>query len=173
MQNNRKIVYVTGISGTGKTTLAKEFAKQGFVTIDIDEYSHWEHRETGERNHWLPEKDREFLDTHVWVCDLTELKKVFEKYIDNDVFVFGLIKNEKETFPLFDKIILLQIDLDEAWRRIDQREDNIFGKGETEREWIKSWKDDFEKDWIERGAVPVSAEDSIEVVMENILNICK
>jgi adenylylsulfate kinase-like enzyme len=46
-------VYITGVSGTGKTTTAKELQKRGFYVISIDEVDNlcsWIDQETGE-NH--------------------------------------------------------------------------------------------------------------------------
>ena len=173
MQTNRKIVYVTGISGTGKTTLAKGFVKNGKVAIDIDEYSRWYNTESGVQVHGIKEFTQEFLDTHKWIADIKELKETFEENKDVDVFVFGVIGMLKNHLDLFNKVILLTCSTETAFKRIDQRDDNDFGKDDSTKEWIKSWKDGFEKDWIALGAIPVNAEDSIEVVMENILNICK
>jgi len=169
----RRIIYITGISGTGKTTLAKEFFKRGYCAVDIDEFSHWEHKESRELNHWSPGASRDFLENHEWVCDLDALKKVFKKNEKENVFVFGIVDKEKETFPLFDIIILLQISIETAFKRVDMRDNNDFGKGNTEKEWIKSWKDDFEKDLIAKGAISISTEDEINVVVKNIIDICK
>ena len=170
---DRKITYVTGISGVGKSTLVREFTKQKLVAIDVDTFSHWEHSESGERNSWKPGASREFLDTHRWVCDHEALQKFFKEHNDQDIYVFGVIDNEKDIFPLFDKMILLECSTEVAFKRIDAREDNDFGKGDTEKEWIKDWKDDFEKDMLALGAIPVSAEDPVEAVMGNILTVCK
>ncbi len=173
MGKKRKIIYITGISGTGKTTLAKEFLERGNCTIDLDKFSHWEHKESREINHWFPGASRDFLENHEWVCNLDALKKFFKEHKNENIFVFGIVDKEKEAFLLFDIIILLQISIETAFRRVDLRNDNVFGKGNTEKEWIKSWKNDFEKDLIAKGATPVSAEDKINVVVKNIVDICK
>ena len=169
----RKIIYITGISGTGKTTLSNEFKKRGNITIDIDDHAHWEHKETGKTDHWFPGKSVDFFNTHQWVCDLEKLKEIFKENSQKDILVFGVVDKEEKLFPLFDKIILLTCDTRVAFKRIDDRVDNEFGKGEVEKEWIKSWKDNFEQDLIRKGAIAVSSEDNIETVINNIINICK
>lgn len=165
-------MYITGISGTGKSTLVKEFRKLGKVVIEIDDYSRWHHKESGHQVHGILEFNKEFLNTHEWLTNIDELKETFDKTRDKDIFVFGLVGKLKENLNLFDKIILLTCSTETAFKRIDQRNDNDFGKNNDTKEWIKSWKDDFEKEWTDLGAIPVSVEDSIEVVTQNILKIC-
>ena len=45
-------IYITGISGTGKTAIAKELQQRGFYTISIDEVPNlciWINKETKEK----------------------------------------------------------------------------------------------------------------------------
>ena len=173
MQDKKNIIYITGVPGTGKTTLTSEFLKMGYFAIDLDEFSHWEHKESKERNNWFPGASRDFLENHEWVCDLGALKKVINEHADEDVFVFGVMDSRKEAFSVFDMIILLQISTETAFKRVDLRNNNDFGKGNIEKEWIKSWKDGFEKGLIEKGAIVISAEEPIGVILNKILAVCK
>jgi len=47
-----KKIYITGISGTGKSTIAEELNKKGIYSIDIDSEKfnlcHWKNKETKE-----------------------------------------------------------------------------------------------------------------------------
>lgn len=168
-----KKIYVTGVSGTGKSTLAVEFQKRGYYSIDIDSVEglcHWENKITKEKGHYYSGVGREFLETHNWVCDIEKLKEIFAEHQNENIFVFGILDNEDEFLPLFDKIFLLKISEKVALSRVDSRTNHDFGKHESEKEWIKSWQKEFEDDLLSRGAIPINAEDPIEKVIDEILS---
>ncbi|MCA9356309.1 AAA family ATPase [Candidatus Nomurabacteria bacterium] len=167
----KKLIYITGISGTGKTTLFNEFVKKGYSALEIDEFSHWENRETGDRISWSPGASKEYLDTHRWVCDMGALNSAIQGLQDENIYIFGVV--DQNPFDFFDKVILLQCSIETAFNRVDKRSDNPFGKGEVEKQWIKGWKDGFESDLLDMGATPVSGEDDIESITQNIISICK
>lgn len=48
---------ITGLAGSGKTTLRGEFARRGYTTIDIDEgYAEWRHAATDELLEYTPDE---------------------------------------------------------------------------------------------------------------------
>ncbi len=93
-----KKVYITGVSGTGKTTIAQELEKRGYYAISIDEVDglcSWIDQETG-RNDGGKEAEMtvEFVDKHDWICDISSLAKLLEKDVDI-AFVLGMATNQK------------------------------------------------------------------------------
>jgi Cdc6-like AAA superfamily ATPase len=106
-----KKIYITGISGTGKTTISKELERKGFYSISIDEIPnlcYWINKNTKERVFTEVDLNKDFIDTHDWICDTDYLKELMNNDTDI-VFVLGLASHQKEYLDLFDKILLLGI----------------------------------------------------------------
>ena len=62
-----KKIYITGISGTGKSTIAKELEKQGVYTISIDEVNGlccWRHKKTGEQVEYNANNDKDWFENY-------------------------------------------------------------------------------------------------------------
>ena len=72
-------IYVTGVSGTGKTSIAKALVAQGVNAIDTDELGHWENKHTGEEVGWEPGSSDEWYDSHTWFCDVGKLQEIVSK----------------------------------------------------------------------------------------------
>jgi broad-specificity NMP kinase len=168
-----KKIYITGVSGTGKSTLAVEFQKRGYYSIDIDNVKglcHWVNKETKEEGYYYSGIGREFLDSHDWICDIEKLKEIFTEHKDENIAVFGILDNEDEFLPLFDKIFLLKISEEVASNRVDSRTNHDFGKHSSEKEWIKSWQNEFEDNLIEKGAILINAEEPKNIIADKILS---
>ncbi len=79
-----KKIYITGVSGTGKTTIAKELEKRGYYGISIDEVKDlcsWINRETGQKGGWKDaDMNLEFVDKHNWICDNVKERCNTNKY---------------------------------------------------------------------------------------------
>ena len=162
-------IYITGVSGTGKSTLAAELNKRGFLAFDVDVVPglcHWQDKETKEMAEYSYGADKEWLAAHDWVADEEQLSKLLKKA--DTVVVLGMTSNQERYFHLFDKIFLLRCSPEVFISRIDARTNNDFGKGKSEQEHILSWHKNFEKRMIDKGAVPINTEQPIEAVAEII-----
>src|SRR6185369_10695636 len=95
-------IYITGIAGTGKTTLAHELSKKGIKTISIDEVPdlcYWVNKEDGKKIDYDARLDKIFINSHVWTCDVDKLKDLIKG--DERVYVFGISENQEDYLTLF------------------------------------------------------------------------
>lgn len=165
-------VYITGVSGTGKTTIAKELEKRGFYVISIDEVDNlcfWIDQETGE-NHGGKEAEMslDFVDAHDWICDIEYLNKLLNKDVDI-AFVSGMATNQDEFLHIFDKVLLLQCSPETFCKRIDDRTNNDFGKDEEVKKQIVGRCESYAEKMLTLGAIPINTEKPIEEVVDEVI----
>lgn len=164
--------YISGVSGTGKSSIAEELNKRGIFAIDQDskEYGlcHWKHNKTLEDAEFEYGIGKEFLEAHDWYCDIEKLKKLLDA-AEGPVFVLGVTANQNEYLDLFDKVFVLQCSEETFIKRINQRTTNDFGKHESEREHLLGWYKELEQVLLDRGAIPINTEAPLDTVVERIL----
>lgn len=166
-----KNIFVTGISGTGKTTIARVLERRGIRSISIDEVPGlcvWINKLDGKKVDYEAVLDQSFIDSHMWVCDVEQLKRMLNE--GNGSVVFGHAENQSDFLYLFDKIILLQCTPSTFTKRIMERQDNDFGKNETAQKYLLSTYKDFEEKMLRKGAISVNAERPLEEVVESIIS---
>ncbi len=167
-------IYITGVSGTGKTTLADELTRLGYLAISIDEVDglcSWVHQKTGEKHGGKDaEMTKEFVDAHDWVCDVDYLKRLLNTQ-DTIGFVLGMATNETEVLPLFDKIILLQCSPAVFTKRIEDRTDNSFGKDKNVMQQIIKRAETYAEEMLAMGAIPVDTNRPVNEVANQVLQI--
>lgn len=164
-------IFITGISGTGKTTIYNELQKHGHRAISLDEYPalcRWQNKATGQIVDYKAVLDKDFITSHEWICDTAKLKELL-KEADDPVFVLGMAGNQEELLPLFDTVLLLACPPEIFIKRIMQRSDNDFGKEESAQEYILETYQEFEKRMIQRGAIRIDATGSISKVIQSVL----
>jgi dephospho-CoA kinase len=105
-----KRVLLTGMSGTGKSTVVRALVARGYKAIDTDDG--WCQLLPGGRQLWREDAIQALLDGD-----------------DADIlFVAGCEENQVRFHPQFDSIILLSAPLDTLIDRLATRTDNPFGK---------------------------------------------
>lgn len=111
-------VLLTGMSGTGKSTVLAVLAARGFDTVDTDVPG------------WI-----EFVDGEpLWRED--RMLALLDERRDRVLFVGGTVKNQGRFAGRFDAVVLLTAPIDLLLERIRTRSTNDFGKAVDERQAI-------------------------------------
>lgn len=160
-------IYITGISGSGKSSIARALRAKGITSIDVDEgLCHWENRHTGDTALWSPGGSEEWYSAHGWVCDADALAKHVQA--NKNIVVVGLSSNQDDYLKLFDKVFVLHCRPETFIDRINARTDNDYGKHEAEQQRMLGWQKTFEKEMKEKGAIMLDAERPLEEVVAEV-----
>ncbi len=166
-----KKIYVTGIAGTGKSTIAHELRKRGVDVIDVDNVPNlcaWKHIETGKKVH-RANPDNDFIDTHDYICDTEMLEELMNQ--SNDlVVVFGCVGDNSALLPLFNTTFLLQCSPTTLVERLKTRSTNDFGKDPEVQERMLAWRIIFDDLMCKAGATPIDTDAPLEIVLEEIIH---
>ena len=113
------MVFVTGMSGTGKSSVLTELARRGHRVVDTD-YGGWTAVESEPL--WREDRIRELLDGQG----------------DETLFISGCVANQGVFYDRFDAVVLLSAPADVILERVAVRSTNDFGKTDAERDRIIS-----------------------------------
>ncbi len=165
-------ILITGIAGTGKSTIIKALNKKNIVAIDlhdIPDLFFWQDKKTKEKVKYTPVHSREWFDTVDRFCDIDKLKDILNQH--GDIILAGTASgNQAEYLPLFDKVILLQCDPKILVHRMETRVNKSgFGKTKAEQEDNIEWQKEFDPKLISQGAIPISSECALDEVVEKII----
>lgn len=108
-------VLITGMSGTGKSTILAELARRGHRVVDTD-HGDWIDR-SGPEPLWDEDRIGELLDEDP----------------DGTLFVAGCVANQGRFYDRFAAVVLLSAPEDVILARVAGRTTNPFGKRPAER----------------------------------------
>lgn len=159
---------ITGVAGSGKSTLERRFRDDGYITIDIDDgYAEWRHAETDEPLAYSPDESG-WHEVAEWTVRTDKLQAFFDVHAAESVYVFGSFARMKSVVSMFDVIILLRYpDEATARKRIAERKDG-YGKHPGELARILSYIQPYQEGMLQHGAIAVNCTQSIDQVADVI-----
>jgi len=111
------VVFVTGMSGTGKSSALAELARRGHHAVDLD---------STEWSEWFPEDDE-------WRWREARVAGLLADPGPGTLFVCGTQSNQGRFYDRFDAVVLLSAPEDVLLARVAERTTNDFGKSPEER----------------------------------------
>lgn len=117
-----KRVLLTGLSGTGKSTVIKELAARGYKAVDTDDHglSEWVAVALDEPTGLGPGRD--------WVWREDRIQDLLSTDDAEVLFVSGCSPNQGKFYPQFDHIVLLTAPAAAIVARLATRTTNPYGK---------------------------------------------
>lgn len=165
---------ITGVAGTGKSTIAKELRTRGYAAFDTETgFSYHINKKNGEQSVYPANPSIEWYDAHERVFDEKVLKNLFKKHARETLFICSITSNQKKYYPQFDKIFLLTADDETLIKRIEQRTDNHFGKHPLELKRIIERRQAFDNELKAIDAVVIDSTKPIKKVVDEILAATK
>ncbi len=168
------LIYITGNSGAGKSSVRKELQQRGYEAHDTDEggITSWRHKVTDvavNRPNDTKDRTKEWYEEHDWKMSRQKVEELATKAKDKTVYLCGSTSNAGEMLDLFGKIVFLEIDKDTLRNRLLNRADNDFGKAPDELNNILGWHKSFEDEYRRYGAIIVDAARPLSVVVDDIV----
>lgn len=117
-------VLVTGMSGTGKSTVLAELRRRGHGVIDTD-YGGWSEDITSADGASVEQFWRE-----------DRMSALVAEHVAGSLFVSGCVSNQGRFYDRFDAVVVLSLPVDVLFERLATRVTNPFGKDPAERERI-------------------------------------
>ena len=168
------LVYVTGISGAGKSTVCAELRRLGHDAHDTDQEGNavWVNRLTGEVTLIASARERGqsgWLDEQEWRLAPTMVEILARRARDRVVFLCGSAANEHEVWHLFSRVVYLAVDEATLVDRLASRTSNDFGKSETELAAILGWHAYGDAEFARLGATIIDATRVLDEVVDDVL----
>jgi dephospho-CoA kinase len=163
-----KRVLITGMSGTGKSSVLAELRKRGFKTVDTD-YGGWTEQvavptsgdPTGhpQAKEWL------------WREDL--MARLLSTEDAEVLFVSGAARNQTKFYPQFDHVVLLTAPVAVITERLTKRTNNPYGKDPAELAEVIGLKQTVEPALRREADLEIDTSIPLNEVVETILTFCR
>jgi dephospho-CoA kinase len=159
-----KRVLITGMSGTGKSSVLSELRELGFKTLDTD-YGNWSEQVD------IPASDGPPSKEWLWREDL--MARLLATEDAEILFVSGAARNQTKFYPKFDHVVLLATPVAVITERLTKRTNNPYGKDPAELAEVLGLKETVEPALRRAADLEIDTSLPIDEVAEKILTFCR
>jgi hypothetical protein len=166
------LVWVTGTSGVGKSTVCDVLRSRGHLAIDADweGYNRWVDRGSGEVVTDPPYPvPAGWLDRYAWRIIRAKVEALAERAREETAFLCGYVENEAEVRDLFDLVVCLVADAETIRDRLQTRATNAFGRHPEELTAALDLAERIEATYQRLGATIIDARQPAEDVADAVL----
>jgi broad-specificity NMP kinase len=167
------VVWVTGTSGAGKSSVCALLKSRGLWTVDADweGYNHWVDRESGRVVADPPYPPPPgWLDRFAWKISRAHVEALAVSARGETAFLCGSVENEADVWDLFDLVICVVIDDETLRERLLTRTTNAFGKHPEELAAALRHNAGLESAYRRRGATIIDGGQPLEEVADAVLD---
>lgn len=116
------VIFVTGLSGVGKTSVLQRLHHEGYYVVDTDNHGFTKKVASGEG------------EEIVW--DEEKISHLIERRRHTHLILSGCYSNQGGFYKSFDYVVLLEAPLNVMLDRVNKRKTNPYGKHPDERKAI-------------------------------------
>ena len=157
---------IEGVSGTGKTSVCHELRRRGYAALNSDRDLR-QHTDltTGKRLITFSSPEIRHA-SNLW--EVEKVRRLAANQDDEVTFFCGGSRNFNEFIDLFDKVFVLDADVDILNQWLDNRRDDDWGKSQDERELILRLH--TTKEDIPSNGIVIDATQPLASVVDEILS---
>lgn len=172
--NKPRLYFITGISGSGKTTIGRELIKLGEVAFDGKIQRglfHFADKDGNRPGDYQP-NNKAWMQKYRWILNKPMFDELMEQNRAADrVFLCGGAEDLIRYWPQGKKAFLLKVDSKTMLKRLqEEKRDNNFGKDKQTQDRLLERLDRYQNKMISLGAISVDAIRPINEVVKCILN---
>lgn len=157
---------IEGVSGTGKTSVCHELRRRGYTALNGDrDLRRNTDPATGEPRTRFSSPELRHAN-NFW--DVEKVRRLAADQNDEVTFFCGGTRNFNEFLDVFDRVFVLDVDVDTLNQRLDNREGDDWGKSKTERELILRLH--ATKEDLPEGGIVIDATQPLDAVVDEILH---
>lgn len=167
-------ILITGVAGSGKSSVANELKKRGLAAYDADAgFSYYADKKTGEKAVRPLNPTLEWYDQHERVFAENVLNNLFKKHTGETLFICSITANQSKFYPQFEHIFLLSAPSEIIIERLQNRTNNHFGKHPLELKRVIDRCEEFNNQLLNAGAIEIDSTRPINKVVNKILEQVK
>jgi shikimate kinase len=175
------LIYITGVPGSGKSTVCDALRGRGYSAVDADVHiGAWMSRDTGKTLADHPafsSRTPQFYEHHLWRYQLTAVEDLAATYTDTVCFVGGCAAGDDEILHLFGQTFFLHVESDELTHRLLSRTNGPFADASDAQRAAQVYRvlphrEASEATWHRAGFAMVSAMQPLAAVVDDILTRC-
>jgi dephospho-CoA kinase len=160
-----KRILITGMSGTGKSSVIQELVARGYRAHDLD---------TSEWSEWIDADPSDVLTPtrgKDWVWREDRVRALLSRPEDGTLFISGCAENMAQLFPLIDVVILLSAPAATIMERLRARSPGSYGSVAEERRRVSDLISTIEPLLRKSADYEIDTRRSIHATVDEILRV--